>query len=327
MKMNCRICGGAAVVEAGQVEYVEGYKWSVYDCKECGCRFTRHDDSVHELMHTSGAVSYYSEYRDLAQQCRSLFEAGDLEGLRAFLGRSPKYRFIIDQLAKEPSSARLLELGCSRGYVTSCFILEGWPILGVDVSVEAIAAANTAFGEHFKLSNSPEVAAGAPYDIIYHLGMIGCVADPVGLNRHLLSLLRPGGKLMFNAPNRRALHLRGQLWLDSAPPPDLVTLFPPGFWQRWFSNEAAVSESMDPISPEQSLPVVLRKMLRRRWQSPVPQPMSADQGQGRTWTQRVGPVWSLFERAVCKLARITGIVQCVPPQPAEFGLMVTMTKN
>ena len=99
----------------------------------------------------------------------------------------------------------------------------GRPILGIDVSPEASTSARASFGDHFAVGLD---AAQPPYDVIYHVGLIGCVDDPIALTRRLLAMLKPGGLLLFNAPNRDALGLDGQLWLDSAPPPDLVTLFP-----------------------------------------------------------------------------------------------------
>lgn len=211
------------------MEYIAGYAWDVFHCKACGCQFTKHDTEIYDIMHKTSAISYYSDYRSIAAQCQSHFKRKDLAALRETLDTWSKYRFIIDRIARTPSDARLLEIGSSRGYLTSYSILDGRPILGVDVSREAVEEARALFGDHFAVSSDPRIAAGAPYDVIYHVGMIGCVADPLGLTHDLLKLLRPGGILIFNTPNRDALHLKRQLWFDSAPPPDLVTLFPPGF--------------------------------------------------------------------------------------------------
>ena len=48
-----------------------------------------------------------------------------------------------------------------------------------------------------------------PYDVIYHVGLIGCVADPIAFTRRLLAMLKPGGTLLFNAPNRDAFAWKG----------------------------------------------------------------------------------------------------------------------
>ena len=321
--VSCRICGAANAVEAGRVEYLAGFDWQVWDCAKCGCRFTRHDGSLYERFHASGAISYYSDYRQFAAQCRIFFDLKNRQGLREFLCRTPKFRFIIERAAGEPAASRLLELGCSRGYLTSCFILEGRTVLGVDVSPEAIDSARAAFGDHFALAGSPEIASGRPYDFVYHVGMIGCVGDPMGLTRQLLAMLKPGGRLLFNAPNRAALHLRGQLWFDSAPPPDLVTLFPEGFWKRHFSSAAEVVEEVEMLPADDAVAVGLRTLRGRGWEKPLPLPPTGNRA--NSWTQQMGGGWRLFERIVLKFARLTGLATLAPQRPSEFGQFVQMT--
>src|SRR5436305_1076634 len=119
---RCRICGGSAA-EMGTVEYIKGYAWEIFDCSTCGCRFTKHDASIYDVLHRSGAISYYNEYKSLAQQCEGYFIKDDRAGLEQVLGKVSKYRFIIERAAAEPAEARLLEIGSSRGYLTSHFIL------------------------------------------------------------------------------------------------------------------------------------------------------------------------------------------------------------
>ncbi|MGD9657297.1 MAG: class I SAM-dependent methyltransferase [Methylocystis sp.] len=293
----------------------------------CGCQFTQHDGDVYDVMHETGAVSYYSDYRSIAARCRSCFERKDPEGLRKLLVSSSKYKFALDRIARLPTDARILEIGCSRGYLAAHSILAGRNVLGVDVSREAVKEAGALFGDYFVLAGDPRIAAGAPYDLIYHVGMIGCVADPIGLTNDLLALLRPGGALMFNAPNRDALYLDGQLWLDSAPPPDLVTLFPPGFFTRRFSAKADVIEEIETTPAAQSMLIALRRALGVVWAKPVARPIEAAGDHGLTWRQPAPQMRRLFERIAGKIGCITGLDALAPPQPAEFGLFVTLTRK
>ncbi len=327
LKTQCRVCGVARLVPAGHVEYFHGYDWPVWDCAACGCRLTRHDPVVHDRFHASGAISYYSDYRVLAATCQALFAAGRRDELRATLARTAKYQFIIEKLGPPDRSLKVLEIGCARGFLTSSFILDGWSITGVDVSPEAVNAARAAFGNHFVLDTDPILATGAVYDVIYHVGMIGCVSDPLGLTRDLLARLRPGGRLLFNAPNRGALHLRGQVWLDSAPPPDLVTLFPEGFWQRHFAASAVVVEGVETVPSFNAAGIGLRVLLQQRWQPPDPKPLAPVGGQGHSWVQESGPVARLVERVLLKIVRTTGLAALAPRRPSDFGLFVQMTKR
>ena len=168
----------------------------------------------------------------MGRQRPRLFDQGDLAGLRGELSKIAKYKFVLESVEHQPKSIRLLEVGCSRGYLTSYFILSGYQVLGTDVSLDAIAGAKGAFGDYFISADSAAIQDRAPYDVIYHVGTIGCVGDPLGLTRNLLKMLKPGGVLLFNAPNADSCWLRNHLWIDAAPPPDVVTLFRPGFWRK-----------------------------------------------------------------------------------------------
>ena len=325
--MNCRICGAPSVTVVGEVEYYVGYAWNVYDCKNCRCRFTSHDDSIYEMLHTSGVVSYYNDYRDLAARCKPLFDRRDLIGLTSLLRKTSKYRFILDEIDGEPPGARLLEIGCSRGYLTSCSILAGRKILGVDLSSAAVSSARDAFGNHFVEAGDPAIAAGAPYDVIYHVGMIGCVADPVGLTRELLGMLKPGGKLLFNAPNLRSCCFRGQLWFDSAPPPDVVTLFPPGFWPRQLADLADTCEDEEMWPANVGLEIGLRKLFGRRWNKPVARSLCHSHSAATSTSRTPARLWTSFEKTLFRAGRLMGLYHMAPRQPAEFGLYIKTTKR
>jgi SAM-dependent methyltransferase len=307
------------------VEYYIGYAWKVFDCPECGCRFTRHDESVYEVLHTSGAVNYYNDYHSLATECKAHFDRGDVASLESLLEQTPKYRFILDQLKRVSHASRILEVGCSRGYLTSCSILAGRDILGVDVSATAVAGARAAFGEHFELAEAALAGALSQFDVVYHVGLIGCVADPLGLTRQLLSLLKPGGKLLFNVPNRRACGLRGQLWFDSAPPPDVVTLFPPGFWSRFCAADAEVDEREEFLPSSSSTQIGLRKILRRHWKKPVPRSIQCTSN-GTALPRDLDVVWRKIEKVAVRAGRMSGLSRFISPQPSEYGLFVSLTK-
>jgi hypothetical protein len=129
---------------------------------------------------------------------------------------------------------------------------------------------------------------------------------------------------LFNAPNRAARHLAGQVWIDSAPPPDLVTLFPPGFWARQFSDAADVTEEVETLPPNRALPIGLQQLFGRRWHEPEARDIYQSNGNGHFWVQDFGPAWRLFERICLKAGRVSGLSRLAPARPTDFGLFVTM---
>jgi SAM-dependent methyltransferase len=323
---RCRICGSLNITKQGEVEFYFGYAWPIYDCDCCGCRFTRHDDSTYDLLYSEQS-SCYSRYTGHAGICKRLFDQGDLAGLRTELSSGSKYRFIIEAIDCEPAKARILEIGSSRGHLTSYFILAGREITGTDVSPNAIATAKANFGDYFVQAGDTLIEARAPYDVIFHVGTIGCVADPVGLTKLWLDLLKPKGRLLFNAPNRDGCTLSDQLWFETAPPPDVVTLFPPGFWRDRFGDTAVVSEDIEFCLPEQSLIIALRKLARRRWRKPIPLALKDSERWSAPIPTLGDALWLNLERAVRKAGQWTGLHRLIPSHPSEYGLFVQMVKK
>jgi SAM-dependent methyltransferase len=324
--LRCRICGSNGIRNLGNVEFYFGYAWPVYDCNDCGCRVTQYDSSTYDLLYSEQS-SCYGRYAGQASTCKALFDRGDQAGLRDELSRGSKYRFIIDEIDREPADARILEIGSSLGHLTSYFILTRRRIAGVDISSKAVAAASAAFGDYFVQAGDPSIEARAPYDVIFHVGTIGCVADPLGMTRHWLELLKSGGRLLFNAPNRDGCSLQDQLWFESAPPPDVVTLFPPGFWRKQFSEVAVVAEEIEFCSPEQNLLIALRKLALQKWRKPVPIPLQQSERWSIPAPRFADLWWRNLERVVRKVAPWTGLLCLAPLHPSEFGLFVQMVKK
>jgi SAM-dependent methyltransferase len=327
--VSCRICGSARVTKAGTVEYYQGYTSAIYDCVDCLCRFTEHFNGIYEALHAN-PDSCYGPQLQMAQQTKQFFDARDLDGLKRELCASSKCRFIIESIDQYPKTSRILEVGCSRGHHTAYFILAGYDVVGSDVSESAIKSARADFGPNFFLAGSPAVAERGPYDVIYHMGTIGCVSDPVGLTRSLLELLKPGGRLFFNAPNAGGCWLRGQLWIDYAPPPDVVTLYQPGFWRRFFSDQAYVSEEVEKCPRDVSFVIGLRK-LTRRWRPPRPAPMADGYARYKGGPSEVpstsDKLWFVFERNAVRAMAKLGLLSLVPALPTPFGLFVTLTRR
>ena len=323
---QCRICHSPEVSSVGEVEFLVGYNCPIWDCAACGCRFTAHEHATYDELHSEPG-SFYGRYRELAATCKPVFDNKDLEGLRAELSRVAKYKFIIDELAALDRNAQILEIGCARGFLTSYFILGGWRILGIDASLDALRGATELFGVYFAPERSPEIKARAPYDAIYHAGTIGCVADPIGMTEELHDLLKPGGRLLFNAPNRDACSQSDQLWFGSAPPPDLVTLFAPGFWSKHFARSADVFESVETVDSDMSFKMFLRRLFRKRWRHPTPTSLETSGQASRIPAPTAESLWNVFERLATKLGRLTGLSRLVSEHPSEYGLFVTMQRR
>ena len=132
-EITCRLCGAVADCLGTLRPYLD-YSTPVYACKGCGARLAIHDPSVHERLH-SNARSSYAWHKDLAAAAAAYFARGDREGLKRLLDTAPKNRLVMAELDKLPVGSRVMEVGCSRGYLTAYAVRCGHRVLGVDVSV------------------------------------------------------------------------------------------------------------------------------------------------------------------------------------------------
>jgi SAM-dependent methyltransferase len=197
-----------------------------------------------------------------ARNAFSYFRKKDIRGLRKYLCGTEKFRFVINSIGYN-DARKILEIGCSKGYLTSYFILGGYEILGVDVSETAVRSATGRFGPHFVVAENVDLKSLAPFDAIYHVGTVGCVDDPIQFTRNLISLLRPSGVLLFNFPNIASCQEMGEMWLAGATPPDAVTLFPEWFWKDRFQDTVEVRVSAEPTDGHENMIKFAHKVLKR----------------------------------------------------------------
>ena len=261
---SCRICKAEGVQYVGQYRGGSDQKPDIYDCNICGCRLTNRDPSIYEMMHASER-SPYAFHRRMERSTLKYFLINDQESLKEYLFKIPKFKFVIESIETNKETKKILEVGCSRGYLTSYFIAKGYDILGIDSSDSAILSAQKSFGNHFKVSDPENQACDSGYDVIYHVGTIGCVESPIEMTDHLLSLLRPNGLLLFNAPYVASCKESGMEWILDAGPPDLVTLFGLEFWECYFGEKVHISIRLSNVNHFQNVVKLLTNYIRNKF--------------------------------------------------------------
>lgn len=197
--------------------------WSfpIYECDQCGARFALRDPSInyHEILHKKTGGGYEYQYK-IAKHVKEYLARGALAECEQYLTKAGyKYAELIRFIKSKNKKARILEVGCSSGFMTAFLRSIGYDIEGVDVSKTAIEYAQKTFGPYYSLQPKNK-----QYDLIIHLGLIGCVNDPKKFILHYLDLLKTNGIMFFNSPNVESPRQLGELWA-STPPPDLIYLF------------------------------------------------------------------------------------------------------
>jgi len=257
--MKCRICGHQDAGSVGRFMPYLDYAVSVYGCGNCGSRFVSRNSDAYERLH-SDAASTYSKHHSAANDAKSVLENKAAGDFRHNLLETPKYKYVIDAIEGEDDIERILEMGCSTGVLGAYFVSRGYKYVGVDVSRTAVEMAKSSFGPHYYVPEELPSLDERQYDAIYFVGTIGCVDDPLEFVTQALVKLRPGGILLFNAPNVEACEKFDDIWLSGTMPPDLVNLFDRKIWGRYFGGCAEVTAKIETERPEKVFKKIVRKM-------------------------------------------------------------------
>jgi len=120
---------------------------------------------------------------------------------------------------------RVLEVGSGLGYFTYALSQDGFNILGVDLSADAVKKSTKAFGNLYKSGYSKDL--GETFDIIISINVIQHVTSPVDFILDLKKLLKSEGKILL-ATYRKYDEQDKSLWLTELPP---IHLF-------WFTTKS-----------------------------------------------------------------------------------------
>lgn len=322
-KSSCRICNYESANYVGIIHPYTDYSCQIYECPSCGCRFADYITDIYEQLHAC-PQSTYNSHDEIAKEIKQYFEKRDIKSIRIILKRNEQFGAIIDavdRIGRNNPNAKILEVGSSRGYLTAYSILKGLKIFGCDIAHSANIAASSYFGNFFGPPDDEKIKELAPFDLIYHVGTIGCINKPIVFTGELIDKLAIGGKLVFNAPNKRNVDITQRLWTYETCPPDIVTLFNSKFWgNERFPNVTAVVREIQinpfdyyanrhkwkvPYSPKNS---IYENVLHFKYLSPA--------------LSRGKIVRELMRQKLSGL-----LMPFFPRIPDPFGLIVTITKK
>lgn len=240
MTPHCKICDAPEAQKfLSNFRPYSDADWTfpVYECHQCGVRFALRDPLVnyHEILHSTAGGGYENHYRIAECVKHFLAHGASVECEKYLMKAGYKYAELIRFIKTKSKNVSILEVGCSTGFVIAFLRSIGYDIKGIDISESAINYAKSAFGPFYNLQPKKK-----QYDIVIHLGLIGCVDDPKGFLSDYLDLLKPNGEMFFNAPDVESPKQLGELWV-STPPPDLIYLFNEKSFQYMLNNSFDVT--------------------------------------------------------------------------------------
>lgn len=180
----CPVCLGTRASQ-----FTEANGLDLYSCGECATLF------VHP---PPGPAETRAFYADRANGATTGYFAKPDKKMRRSRGRVRTLRRFA------PEAGRLLDVGCSGGFIVEAAREAGLAATGVDLEPPAIAYARRHFpANDFFCGTVEEFAATAPdpFDIVYCSEVIEHVPEVRSFCRIIAGLLRPGGLLYITTPD------------------------------------------------------------------------------------------------------------------------------
>lgn len=219
MKQDCLICEAKSDLIAQINGFVEGVDFNIFQCPTCGLQFANGDTSNLDLIYNS-IYTHSSKIRGYDRYVRYFNEIHSQKGKAAInylTGEEDTYKYIYRYLNHKENcrEKKILEVGSGLGYFTYALSEDGFNILGIDLSEDAVSKSASAFGNLYKVINLNKLYER--FDIIILTEVIEHVSDPVRFLNDLKELLVKDGEILLTTP-RNLTEQRRAIWLTELPP-------------------------------------------------------------------------------------------------------------
>jgi SAM-dependent methyltransferase len=209
----CRVCAGALSLRVvgtnGHAPLAEAFAPSLHEtgrhgdllaCVECGTiqqPLLPAGDELHDL------------YRDMSDDAYLGEEAG----------RRATARHLLDLIAAQVGSGRLLDVGCGHGLLLDEARTRGYETVGLELSRSAARHAREELGLDVREAPLEDFADDDGFDVVVLADVLEHLDDPVAAVDRCAGLLRPGGVLCVVTPDPSSATARiaGRRWWGFVP--------------------------------------------------------------------------------------------------------------
>ena len=203
-EITCKLCGAhhaRVLFRKDSTDFLQ--------CRQCGLEWVHPLPDMEEMRELYSSPKYYNT-DNISQYGYSEYVRNKHLYVNLFNRR-------LDELLFHTGGrrGRLLDVGCATGTLLELARLRGWDVHGVDISEYATSIARDYYCLDVFTGELVDAEYGeGQFDVVVMDDLIEHVADPVSLVRESRRILKPGGMLTLNTPNRAGLWhlLMGRRW-------------------------------------------------------------------------------------------------------------------
>jgi SAM-dependent methyltransferase len=197
---KCALCGAAPEAQTVVTRHVYGAKdaRAFFRCGRCDAIY------LHPGLAPEEERAFYAREFEAFMAGRAGADGGWSSPERHVAANRPTLERRMKYLREVlPPRGRVLEFGCSSGFMLYPLIEQGCECVGIEPS--------GVFREYLKSravrcydsleALAADAGAGRAFDVVMHFFVLEHVSDPVGFLRSQLEFVRPGGRLVFEVPN------------------------------------------------------------------------------------------------------------------------------
>lgn len=238
---KCPLCDYHATLMHDNFQgYKVGMFFKIYRCDNCNTSFTSPQGDttrIYEDIYRNGEkVPGYDRYWHFFHHTKD-----QKDPLRFLADSDEDYwgvRESLKKLVTDKKKTKILEIGSGLGYLTYALRKEGYDVIGLDISKEAIDRANSHFGDYYTCADLYDFSKENPgsYDIVILTEVIEHIDFPMDFIRAIVELLTKKGTIIMTTPNK------------SIAPDDIIwdTESPPV--HHWWFSENSIRQIADKLN-------------------------------------------------------------------------------
>lgn len=218
MNVKCPICenSNSQVIYKNYPGYLKDSSYEINKCFNCDSHFiVPKEDShkIYDIIYSSVNTFGYDRYYRYSK-----FVKEKKDPLKFLAYSEPSY-YPVYQFVKDKTKLRVLEIGCSYGYLSYALHKKGFYVKALDVASKAIKVARENFGDYFFNMDLKEFIyqSSERFDLIIAIELIEHLEKPIEFLSNCKKLLNRNGKIILTTPNKD-YYLTNSIWQTDLPP-------------------------------------------------------------------------------------------------------------